>query len=56
MGAVQDHEQGELASMERAPSSLVADHARSPEKDAINFWNQSIQSSRRCPPFLAEHL
>jgi hypothetical protein len=31
--------------MDRAPSSVVADHARSPEKDAIDFWSQSIQSS-----------
>jgi hypothetical protein len=37
MGAVQDHENDELALMERVLSSLAADHARSPEKDAIDF-------------------
>jgi hypothetical protein len=47
MCPVQDNEKGELALMERAPSSLVADHVRSPEKDTIDFWNQSIQSSQR---------
>jgi hypothetical protein len=45
-GAVQDHEKTELASMEHAPSSLAADQARSPEKDAIDFRNLSIQPSR----------
>jgi hypothetical protein len=47
MCPVQDNEKGELALMERAPSSLVADHVRSPEKDTIDFWNQSIQSSQQ---------
>jgi hypothetical protein len=49
MSAVQDHEKSELASMKRAPSLLVADHTRSPEKDAIDFWNLSIQPSRGAP-------
>jgi hypothetical protein len=43
MGAVQDHEKSELASMEvRHRRSWLA----APEKDAIDFWNQSIQPSR----------
>jgi hypothetical protein len=47
MGAVQrTTKKSELPSMERLPSSLVADHARSPENDPIDFWNQSIQPSR----------
>jgi hypothetical protein len=28
----------------------VADHVRRPKKDAPDFWNQSIQSSRQNPP------
>jgi hypothetical protein len=36
--------------MERLPSSLVTDHARSRENDAIDFWNQPIQMSQRQPP------
>jgi hypothetical protein len=32
MGAVQDLEKSELSSLERAPSSLVADHAQPPKK------------------------
>jgi hypothetical protein len=49
-GPVQDHEEGELALMDCVPPFLVADDVRSPEKDAIDFWNQSIQSSRQHPP------
>jgi hypothetical protein len=37
VGAVQDRKNSELALMERVLSSLAADHARSPEKDAIDF-------------------
>jgi hypothetical protein len=47
MCLVQDHEKGGLGPMERAPSPFVAHHVRSPEKDAIDFWNQSIQPPRQ---------
>jgi hypothetical protein len=40
MRPVQDHEEkGELALMECAPPPLVADHVRSPEKDATDFFS-----------------
>jgi hypothetical protein len=54
MGAVEDDEKGESVSMECTPSP-VADHVRSPEKDASDFWNQSIQSSRQRPPPRLHH-
>ena len=52
IGAVQDHEKSELASMERAIEArgLLA----APRKVAIDFWNQSTQPST--PDNLAEHL
>jgi hypothetical protein len=50
MCPVQGHEKGELATMECMPPSLVADPARSPEKDIADFWNQSIQTSQQQLP------
>jgi hypothetical protein len=48
--SVRDHEKRDSVLMECAAPSLVADHVRSPKKDAPDFWNQSIQSSRQNPP------
>jgi hypothetical protein len=50
MGAVQDHENSELASMERVLSSCAADHARSPENDAIDFPEPIDSAVTRRPP------